>query len=364
MRYLYLLFGLIIVYLLYCYYLKYEEQENFDPSLVPVSSIVTLAKVAQKLVDGGGTLTNPGNLQIGLPSAGAVGNLYVTGTNTVDGASTFNNTITTGTNQPIIYRGTSNYSIINDSDNLLRIKNNDGTQLLAIGQSGDIYTNGNGLILDTSKNLTIAGNSSVTGNSSTTGTSTVTGSSTLNGETFINNRLHIKGASSTPADAGDLTTHFNHSDGNNYIRGNTYVSGNTNISKDIVVNGTVRFQNTQFGNDTWFPYTDGNNYIRGTTYIDGNISPNKFYLLYARWQSAWQGWQSDFQTFGGIQRTFDAANAAGARTCTWNRLDQNGNGFDPHPNQGKGLTVIYKCGLNGTAKSASFGDGDAVNFSC
>ena len=46
-------------------YQNYSSSEHFDPSLVPVSSIVTLAKVAQKLVDGGGTLTNPGNLQIG-----------------------------------------------------------------------------------------------------------------------------------------------------------------------------------------------------------------------------------------------------------------------------------------------------------
>jgi len=96
MKYIYLLFSLIIIYLLYCYYKKYIYQENFDPSLVPVSSIVTLAKVAQKLVDGGGTLTNPGNLQIGLPSAGALGNLYVTGTNKVDGVSTFNGNTTMG----------------------------------------------------------------------------------------------------------------------------------------------------------------------------------------------------------------------------------------------------------------------------
>ena len=102
MKYIYLLFGLIIIYLLYCYYRKYSNQENFDPSLVPVSSIVTLAKVAQKLVDGGGTLTNPGNLQIGLPSAGALGNLRVTGTNIVDGVSTFNN--------PVTINGTTNFT--------------------------------------------------------------------------------------------------------------------------------------------------------------------------------------------------------------------------------------------------------------
>ena len=82
MRYVYiLLLGLIIYYIISRFYEKYTE--NFDPSLVPVSSIITLAKVAQKLVDGNGTLTNPGNLQIGTPSA--VGNLLVTGDTIVSG---------------------------------------------------------------------------------------------------------------------------------------------------------------------------------------------------------------------------------------------------------------------------------------
>jgi hypothetical protein len=95
MKYIYLLLLILILYYLFkILYQKYSNQENFDPSLVPVSSIITLAKVAQKLVDGSGTLTNPGNLQIGMPSAGALGYLYVTGTNTVDGVSTFNNPVT------------------------------------------------------------------------------------------------------------------------------------------------------------------------------------------------------------------------------------------------------------------------------
>jgi hypothetical protein len=77
--YFYLLLG-VFLYFLFTYILEnyLVEQENFDPSLVPVSSIVTLAKVAQKLVNGNGTLTNPGNLQIGKDMQ-ATGNLTVTG---------------------------------------------------------------------------------------------------------------------------------------------------------------------------------------------------------------------------------------------------------------------------------------------
>ena len=63
--FIYVLIAIIVVYYIYTRYIWCEEElENFDPSLVPVSSIVTLAKVAQKLVDGNGTLTNPGNLTV------------------------------------------------------------------------------------------------------------------------------------------------------------------------------------------------------------------------------------------------------------------------------------------------------------
>jgi len=89
-KYIYLLlFVLVLYYLLTNIVQKYSnetQKEDFDPSLVPVSSIVTLAKVAQKLVDGGGTLTNPGNLNIGIDSA--PGNLTVTGTTTLKGPNT------------------------------------------------------------------------------------------------------------------------------------------------------------------------------------------------------------------------------------------------------------------------------------
>jgi len=87
MNWIYILVLCLATYYIVARYLE-KHLENFDPSLVPVSSIVTLAKVAQKLVDGGGTLTNPGNLQIGVPGTGTTGNLRVTGTTTLDGATT------------------------------------------------------------------------------------------------------------------------------------------------------------------------------------------------------------------------------------------------------------------------------------
>jgi hypothetical protein len=92
MKYLYiLLICLILFYIISRYFEKYYSQENFDPSLVPVSSIITLAKVAQKIVDGNGTLTNPANLNIGTTSA--KGNLTVTGDSTTNGNKQIDGTL-------------------------------------------------------------------------------------------------------------------------------------------------------------------------------------------------------------------------------------------------------------------------------
>ena len=79
MRIIYiLLICLVIYYITVQYFEKYITQENFDSSLVPVSSIVTFAKIAQKLVNGG-TLLIPSHLQIGNIDGSETGDLNVTG---------------------------------------------------------------------------------------------------------------------------------------------------------------------------------------------------------------------------------------------------------------------------------------------
>jgi hypothetical protein len=95
----YFIFAIILYFILTTVF-DNLEQENFDSSLIPVSSIVTLAKVAQKLVNINGTLINPGNLQIGV-SATDPSNLTVTGNSTtgslsVTGTTTFTGPITFG----------------------------------------------------------------------------------------------------------------------------------------------------------------------------------------------------------------------------------------------------------------------------
>jgi hypothetical protein len=62
MKYIYLLLLILVLYYLFKnIYQKFNNHENFDSSLVPVSSIATLAKIAQKLVDSR-TITNSGKL--------------------------------------------------------------------------------------------------------------------------------------------------------------------------------------------------------------------------------------------------------------------------------------------------------------
>lgn len=108
MKWIIILFTCLIIYYIILKfsekYTKYQDtnaNENFDPSLVPVSSIVTLAKISQSIVNNYGTLISNGNLQINTP--GTPGNLNVTGTTTLN---TFTGTIgLTAATVPLVYFG-------------------------------------------------------------------------------------------------------------------------------------------------------------------------------------------------------------------------------------------------------------------
>jgi hypothetical protein len=155
----YSIFAIILYFLLSAVFENfYLEQENFDPSLVPVSSIVTLAKVAQKLVNGNGTLTNPGNLQIGGASGSSPGNLTVTGNTTINGSKSAANKVNfrgSGAGQSLYsYLKIGNISMgdgwgtdtnpnsqdIINAPNLLLTSNNES----GVGVLGDFYITGSG----------------------------------------------------------------------------------------------------------------------------------------------------------------------------------------------------------------------------
>jgi len=202
MKYLYILLTcLILFYLISRYFEKYYSQENFDPSLVPVSSIITLAKVAQKIVDGNGTLTNPANLNIGTPSA--VGNLLVTGDSTTNGNSTVGDSLFVDKDTSITGNlGVAGSSLLNDSRvtgslNVIGYTKIDGattpgaTSLTVTGAT----TLGATSTPAATTSLTVNGATAITGNT------TVGGATTFNGENTFNKRATLLGGSWTKGTA-------------------------------------------------------------------------------------------------------------------------------------------------------------------
>ena len=133
MNWIYILVLCLATYYIAARYLE-KHIDNFDPSLVPVSSIVTLAKVAQKLVDGNGTLTNPGNLTLG--TAAAPGNLVVTGTTNLVGDTKVDGSLTVNGNKGIAINGTDGgttktpFKIFNNNNTWLSVTQDSNEYLL------------------------------------------------------------------------------------------------------------------------------------------------------------------------------------------------------------------------------------------
>ena len=294
------------------------EQENFDPSLVPVSSIVTLAKVAQKLVNGNGTLTNPGNLQIGA-STSAPGNLTVTGTLGVSGKTTLKDAevgslnVKKGTASPDwtklshgdgsgwrvrfqkddanpimdIYDNSNagvqvngNLSVAAGSGNN-GININSATPFISFNKTGktsypQIYSDGTILHaynapFQVDQNLTVQGDTTVGNNLTVTGTTTL-------------NYLKIKGASTTPTTVTDKFTHFNNSDGNNYIRGNTLTSGSLNvggtttINDSLTVSGNINARTNGYNTRIGSLWTSPGIYAEGSANLEIGAGSNNIYI--------------------------------------------------------------------------------------
>ena len=178
MKYIYIILLLLVIYYIYCR-LSYTENfdssydPSFDPSLVPVSSIVTLAKIADKLVSNNqimvpSDLTIVGNLTtnsttilddnaiITKNGITVTGPIKSTGNNNLSGPTTIkknfttnslitanlnsNSTINSTQNKGIIFN--SKYTIVNDSDNL-KILNSTNNPILTFTPSGNIYQNSN-----------------------------------------------------------------------------------------------------------------------------------------------------------------------------------------------------------------------------
>jgi hypothetical protein len=241
----YSIFAVILYFVLTAIFDNFTlEQENFDPSLVPVSSIITLAKVAQKLVNGNGTLTNPGNLQIG-SSTSAPGNLTVTGNANING------------------------TLFVGNENIVKIITDRITAL-----STSLTTNA----------LTVNGNASVTGDLTVKGTNildTINGAISTLGNSFKTNTLEVTGATHFTGYGQDTWLPF--TDGNNYLRKNVIIDqGNLSVTKNVNVGGNLTIgskgmfygNGDPYANDGWVRLmkSDGS-----ANYVDGGFATSNLY---------------------------------------------------------------------------------------
>jgi hypothetical protein len=236
----YSLIAIILYYILNSIFDKLNlEKETFTPSTtIPNSSLVTLATIAQNLLNTSGTFVNPGNLQIG--SNTAPGNLTVTGNTITSGIVSASGNINTGAiaagqlqigswaSRPAIWANTSN--------NPITLHNEGNTKAVQIGAS-TTYPN----------NLVVTGN--------TTSVSGLFGqrvevSGVGNGYAFYdrtnsNNRFEWYSSGSAaklyynPADASKTpigtTANLFEVDFN----GNTSILGNLTVNKNFITNNML-----------------------------------------------------------------------------------------------------------------------------
>ncbi len=250
--YYYLIISVFLYFLFSRLLDKYINQENFDPSLVPISSIVNLAKISQKIVNGNGTLTNPGNLQIGLGNGGATGNLRVTGSSTVgsitDGSKTFNVIGTADVSGATTLGGTlgvtgaTTLSTLNTTGDTTIGSTTNGTKKFNVvgtaGVSGDTAIGGN---------LTVTGDTILT-TLSTTGKTTI-GTATASPNTLnVAGSVGISGATviSGTLGAGDTTLSKVTVTNDTTIGGTLGVAGDATITGTLTVGGIVLNTGGQF----------------------------------------------------------------------------------------------------------------------
>ena len=250
-NYIYILIGIIIVYYIIIRYFNYNKHEKFDTTIIPVSSLTTLAQVAQHIVNGNGTLTSPGNFSVqgNFTSNQITSNLY--------NANTF-----------IFNNGQNNSSI------LTRILFNPQNTIFCSSNSGSnpsITNSPSGITSDTTSDINTPG--AVTSDINTPGGI----ASDINTNGFI--WKIYNGTQAAPYTNNIMTLDFNGNlttAGNATIRGDLTANSAT-ISGDTSVMGTLEVNRLMMKNDDWHITTDGASRfyfdINGNTYFgSGNGS--------------------------------------------------------------------------------------------
>jgi hypothetical protein len=192
----YLIFGIVLYYILRFITEKYYRNtdnlnENFDPSLVPVSSIVSLAKITQEVVNNNGVLTSPGNLEIGTNTI--PGSLVVNGNSKFLDTVHINNNVWITSDKinkylPKDYRinfgndlqvqtpnsinfltPTNSFSFLDDNNNLNISGNIDITNANITSDNNLTINSATNLNLKSPSTINIKGNTKLTGSITTTG---------------------------------------------------------------------------------------------------------------------------------------------------------------------------------------------------
>jgi len=300
----YLVLGIFLYIVFSCILNNFYNTEHFDPSLVPVSSIISLAKIAQKIVNGNGILSNPGNLILG--SSAIPGSLTVNGTSTLSGNTTINGTLTVNAGAP-----------------------SNTTTLSSTTISGGLSAGASTL-----SSATISG--ALSAGASTLSSATI--SSTLNAGVSTLSSATISGALSAGASTLSSTTI------SGALKANTSTLGATTVNGAVTVNGPLTVST---GNNV----TVSNVIINGLNVVDRFLKLTIISAMYG---------------FDVIKRYNDLvvlANTANTNmTYTITYTANNAVYGDPMPGMPKLFKVDWKCGT--TAYSGTWGENQAFTISC
>jgi len=238
MKYIYiLLFCIIGVYLIFKFNENYSTFENFDPSLVPMSSIITLAKITEKLIDIDGNLIFPANFIINK-------NVTVTGNATIE-----DNFITGGNNIIAGQLNTqSGYETINGALYTPLIIGSGPSSSLNI-YSPTVTVNDNITVNNNSSTIQIKGNTNFETGSSINVTDNVTINGLLN-----TNQIDVTGTVTCNNNTPTSTTSGNLTGNNSTL---TNVTANSIIAKSWNSGGEDNYTTFKYANDLPFLDTTG-----------------------------------------------------------------------------------------------------------
>jgi hypothetical protein len=276
MNYIYILLICLIGYYIISIYLQ-KHLENFDPSLVPVSSIVTLAKVAQKLVDGGGTLTNPGNLTLG--TATAPGNLKVFGTTNLVGDTKIDSSLTVNGNKGIVINGTDGGT----TKSPFKFFNNNNTWLSVSQDSHNYLVFRDTKVAEIDCDTTIKRGLTVTGNTTLNGSLTVPGNVYIGGNAATALMIRPRPTATTLKD--NIYQIFSDYGTKLQIYSNSSGSEIFNVDNKGVINGGY----LNIANRVWHSSLDGvNRLFFGTKLYDDGKTPYPYPDTYIGSVAGWR----------------------------------------------------------------------------